>query len=128
MIQRIQSIFLFFAIASILMITYRVPILASQVDKLLISDFLWPHIFALISSFLAAYSIFQFKDRKKQMFIIQISKLMLSVTFFILFFSKGEMAPDKGMILFVLPYILFLLANRSIKKDEKLVQSSDRLR
>jgi hypothetical protein len=128
MIQRIQSVFLFFAVASILMITYRVPVLSSDVEQYLISGFMLPHIFAIISSFLAAYSIFLFKTRKKQMFVIQISKLMLSVTFFVLFFSKGEMIPDKGMVLFILPYVLFLLANRSIKKDEKLVQSSDRIR
>ena len=73
-------------------------------------------------------STIEFKNRKKQLLLNQIAKLFLSATFFILFFSKGESIPQEGMFVFLIPYVLILLANRFIKKDESLVQSADRLR
>jgi ABC-type spermidine/putrescine transport system permease subunit II len=36
--------------------------------------------------------------------------------------------PQEGMFVFIIPYVLILIANRFIKKDESLVQSADRLR
>jgi hypothetical protein len=72
--------------------------------------------------------LFQFKNRKRQLFINQTSKLMLSATFFIVFFTRGKFHPYNGLFLFLLPYVLLILANVFIKKDEKLVNSADRIR
>jgi hypothetical protein len=110
-------------------ITYFLPVLISlEGDGFFTYQSMYAHITILASSFLSLYSIFLFKNRKKQLLINQISKFLLSATFFILFFTKGDLLPNKGMFVFIIPYVLILLANRFIKKDEKLVQSADRIR
>ena len=129
MIQRVQTIYLFFAIIFMLAITYFLAVTVDANNNLSYTyDSIYAHLTILISSFLLLYSIFQFKNRKKQLLLNQVSKLFLSATFFILFFSKGESMPQEGMFVFIIPYVLILIANRFIKKDESLVQSADRLR
>ncbi len=128
MIQRVQSIYLFFNVLAVLIITYRVPVLSNGTDNLFVTDFLFANITAIITVLLSIFSILKFKNRSQQIMINQVSKLFLSATFFILFIQKGEYTPFKGMVLFAIPYILILLANWFIKKDEKLVKSSDRIR
>ena len=129
MIQRVQSIYLFFSIIFMISITYFFPVLISnEGEKFFIHQSIYAHITILVSTFLLLYSIFLFKNRKKQLLFNQISKFLLSVTFFILFFTKGDLFPTRGMFVFIIPYVLILLANRFIKKDEKLVQSADRIR
>jgi Ca2+/Na+ antiporter len=128
MIQRVQSIYLFFNVLAVILITYTVPVLFDDTKSLFVTDFLLAHIAALITVLLSIISIFKYKNRSHQLMINQVSKLFLSATFFILFIQKGEFTPDKGMVLFIIPYILILLANWFIKKDEKLVKSADRIR
>ncbi|MGC6428409.1 MAG: DUF4293 family protein [Flavobacteriales bacterium] len=128
MIQRVQTIYLFFAALAIFIITYNVPVLFGNEDKFFVTDFIFAHISAIATMLLLIFSIFRFKNRPQQLIINQLSKLLLSATFFIVFLSRVENTPDKGLILFVIPYILILLANRFIKKDEKLVNSADRIR
>ncbi len=129
MIQRVQSIYLFFAILFMLAITYFLAVTVDANNNVSYTyDSIYAHVTILISSFLLLYSIFQFKNRKKQLLLNQVSKLFLSATFFILFFTKGESMPQEGMFVFIIPYVLILIANRFIKKDEKLVESADRLR
>lgn len=119
---------MFFAILSIGMIMYKAPVLANGEQVMMLGDFMWSQITAFITMFLIAYSMLQFKNRAKQLLINQFSKLSLSISFFIILIQKEEMFPAKGLFLFILPYILLIIANRFIKKDEKLVKSADRLR
>ena len=129
MIQRVQSVYLFFSMIFMISITYFLPVLISNEGEVFFThQYLYAHITILVSSFLLFYSIFLYKNRKKQLLFNQISKFLLSATFFILFFTKGELFPARGMFVFIIPYVLILLANRYIKKDEKLVQSADRIR
>lgn len=118
-----------FAILFTLAITYFLPVILKN-DSLLFYTYesVFAHISSLISVVLLLYSIFLFSNRKKQLLINNIAKFFLSATFFILFFTKGEGMPKEGMFVFIIPYILILLANRFIKKDERLVQSADRIR
>ena len=129
MIQRVQSIYLFFAVLFILSITYFFPVVLNT-DNTVVYTFnsIYSHATSLFSSLILSYSIFQFKNRQRQLLLNQIAKFSLSSTFFIIFFTKGEGIPKEGMFVFIIPYVLILLANRFIKKDEKLVQSADRLR
>ena len=117
-----------FTILSLGMIMYKVPVLANGEELMMLSDFMWAQISAFITMFLVMYSILQFKNRTKQLLLNQFSKLSLSISFFIIFIKKGEMLPAKGLFLFILPYVLLIIANRFIKKDEKLVKSADRIR
>ena len=128
MIQRIQSIFMFFAILSVGMIMYKAPVLTNGDQVMMLGDFMWAQIAAFISMFIILYSILQFKNRANQLLLNQFSKLSLSISFFIIFIQKEEMFPAKGLFLFILPYVLLIIANRFIKKDEKLVKSADRIR
>ena len=128
MIQRIQSIFMFFAILSVGMIMYKAPVLTNGDQVMMLGDFMWAQIAAFITMFLIMYSMLQFKDRANQLLLNQFSKLSLSISFFIIFIQKEEMFPGKGLFLFILPYVLLIIANRLIKKDEKLVKSADRIR
>lgn len=128
MIQRVQTIYMFFALLAILIITYNTSVLFSDSQQFYITDFLFAHICAILTALLLLVSIIKFKNRSQQLLINQFSKLSLSATFFVVFFSRGASTPDKGLILFIIPYILILLANRFIKKDEKLVNSADRIR
>ena len=128
MIQRIQSIFMFFAIISVVMIMYKVPVLTNKEEVIMLSNFRWAQIAAFITIFLIICSIFKFKNRNKQLLLNQFSKLFLSVSFFIVFIQKQDMLPAKGLFLFIIPYLLLIIANWFIKKDEKLVKSADRIR
>jgi hypothetical protein len=128
MIQRVQTIYLFFNLIAVLIITYTVPVLFDETKPLFVTDFLFAHLTALVTVLLSVVSIFKYKNRGQQLIINQISKLFLSATFFIVFIQKGDLSPDKGMVLFIIPYVLILLANWFIKKDDKLVKSADRLR
>tara|TARA_B100001115_G_C15787130_1_gene387749 strand:+ start:140 stop:466 length:327 start_codon:yes stop_codon:yes gene_type:complete len=107
---------------------YKVPVLVNGEEVLMLGDFIWAQIAAFISMFLIVYSILQFKNRTKQLLLNQFSKLSLSISFFIIFIQKGEMFPAKGLFLFILPYILLIIANWFIKKDQKIVKSADRIR
>lgn len=128
MIQRPQSVFMLFAALSVGIIMYKVPVLGPSEEVKMLSDFLWAQIAAFTSMFLAIYSIFQFKNRSKQLMLNQISKLTLSISFFVVFIQKGELIPAKGLFLFILPYVFLIIANWFIKRDEKLVKSADRIR
>ena len=55
MIQRPQSIFLFFAVLSIVMIMYKVPILAMGEEVKMLTDFMWGQTAAWISIFLGVF-------------------------------------------------------------------------
>ena len=44
------------------------------------------------------------------------------------FFQRGELNFAIGLFLFVIPYLLIILPNYFIKKDEKLVKAADRIR
>lgn len=128
-IQRVQTVYMLFAILFILAITYFLPvILKSDGDLFFTYESIFAHLSSLASAALLFYSVFLFSYRKKQLLINNIAKFFLSATFFILFFTKGDGMPKEGLFVFIIPYILILLANRFIKKDERLVQSADRLR
>ena len=128
MVQRIQSVFMLFAILSMGMIMYKVPVLTNGEEVMMLGDFMWAQIAVFITMFLIVCSALQFKNRTKQLLLNQFSKLSLSISFFIIFIQKGDMLPGKGLFMFVLPYVLLIIANWFIKKDEKLVKSADRIR
>ena len=128
MIQRIQSLLMLLATLSILVINFKFPILELNEKKLLMQHFMYAQIALFTSIFLIIYSIFQYKNRSKQLLINQISKLSLSISFFIVFFQKGDFLPTIGLFLFLVPYLLLVFSNYFIKKDDKLVKSADRIR
>ena len=63
MIQRIQSIFMFFAIFSVAIIMYKVPVLANKEEVIMLSKFRWAQIAAFITIFLIIYCLSKFTNK-----------------------------------------------------------------
>ena len=130
MLQRIQSVYLLACV-----LTYLIVFIC------LINDYfpfnIWMAIFSIIISVLSCYTIFNFKNRKRQLLMCNIL-VVLAVIFTLLFayFLKTEniyIADNFSMmqIIKLLPIISIIfinLAKKGIKKDEELLKSADRLR
>ena len=93
----------------------------------------------LLITALIIYVIFQYKDRKKQLKFLRLSYLLLAALLVGIYFLIGQNAKAAGIMDFELHYgvsyflpivaiIFVFLASRSIRKDEELVSSLDRLR
>ena len=129
MIQRIQSLFLLFSAIFSLIIVFYFPVLKStEITIYLTENLSYARLSVFLSVGLSIFSIFQFKNRGIQLIINQVSKLFISIAFIIIIFQRGELNFAIGLFLFIIPYLLNILANYFIKKDEKLVKSADRIR
>lgn len=95
-------------------------------------------VLAILASLTALISIFQFKNRLRQMKLGFLNSLLMSAVLASIFLginSGDDLLTEAGneefLIGFYMPIIallLNLLANRFIKKDEELVRSVDRIR
>ena len=93
---------------------------------------------AVASATVAAFEIFQFRDRAKQLLLGTLNLLLITATLGAAFYfsNKGEQLLNlklegqflTGFYLPTLALLLNLLANRFIRRDEQLVRSADRLR
>ena len=142
MIQRIQSIYLLLVamLSGGLIFVFhlwelaenRVYVLDLFTDEAILNK-LVPVLF-LGSAILALYSIFSFKERKKQFvigrFIMLINLFLLGILIYLSLNLPGEVTSEKGIGMFipVLAILFSVMANKAIKKDEDLVKSVDRLR
>ncbi len=87
---------------------------------------------------MAGLAIFLYKNRKLQMRVVRLGIVMILVVVALVFFYYGNILgkatltiPDfnhTGIYLILGSLVMFVLANRSIQKDDKLVRSADRLR
>ena len=130
MIQRVQSLFFFFASICLVAIVFYFPVLQNQdISFILTEDFPIVRLLLFLSSGLSIFAIFQFKNRKRQIFISAVTRFVISIAFFLLLFlySEGDQF-GLGAILLIVPFISLIAANFFIKKDEKLVKSADRIR
>ena len=129
MIQRIQSLILLLSAICSLSIVFYFPVLKStEITIDLTENISYARLCVFLSVGLNIFSIFQFRNRNRQIIINQISKLFLSIAFIIIIFQRGELNFTIGLFLFIIPYLLIILANYLIRKDEKLVKSADRIR
>ena len=130
MIQRVQSLFLFFAAISSLVILFYAPVFIKPEGELvLIKDLQYPALFLLLSALLSIYSIFLFRNRLKQLKVVSFARSAITISFFLLIFTRDEINETYyGGALLMLPYIVLFLSAYFIKKDEKLVRSADRIR
>ena len=132
MIQRIQSLILLLSALCSLVIVFYFPVLHVRIynsdNYIFLTELYYTRLFLFLSVGLNLFSIFQFKNRNRQIIINQISKLFISIAFIIIIFQRGESNFTIGLFLFIIPYFLIILANYLIRKDEKLVRSADRIR
>lgn len=146
MIQRIQSVLLFFAAAAVFGL-FKLPFGSSGsaiANSALFNDGIFniqDHV-GLLGLFcgagaLAFIAIFLFNNRKTQLTLSRISIIanIIGIVFAVVLFmqdsnSMGAVTPTEelGLGLPVLSIIFAAFAMRFINKDEKLVKSMDRLR
>ncbi len=157
MIQRLQSLYLAIAAAAIA-IAFFFPIITYINDaqiwleiylkgiidnsspQLGINNYmLLPlQVMAVLSIILAVTAIFLFKNRKSQMKLVRLGIVLVLVEIALIFFYYANMlakvsstVPDfnhAGIYLLLVSLVMFVLANRGIMKDDKLVRAADRLR
>ena len=130
MIQRIQSVFFLLSALTSILIIFYFPVLSNDaVDLFLFDHFIYLRLLLLSSSLLAIFAIFQYKNRPRQRLISSLSRLM--ITFFyiiILLFYREGFNFEIGLFLCIIPFILLFIASYFVKKDEKLIKDSDRIR
>ncbi len=129
MLQRIQSVFLFISSVITPIMIFFVPIFELESKEMFASDFLWAKVFLFISSLLSLISITSYKNRKKQILLCSFSRTQITIALILLLFMyKKQMNVKIELLLFAIPYLLLILSSYFIKRDDKLVKSSDRIR
>lgn len=164
MIQRIQSIFLL--LAALLLLTALFFPLWSETDfdkleraelnvyelryekinadgtrgeLINLKETFYLSIFLFAGAGIAMFSLFQYKNRLRQIQLGALNSLVIGASFMVAYFvyiTKAELLvkPEVqgsfgiGFYLPIVALILNSIANRFIRKDEKLVRSADRLR
>jgi hypothetical protein len=137
MIQRIQTIYLFFAFLAVGVLPFIFPLwkLSDGKEYFFMQNQFYVILFGL-STAISLYSIISFKKRQTQ-FVANRLNIILNLVLLGLFVYhslnlSGEtvLVSEKGIGMFlpILAIVLLVLANKAIKKDEDLVKSVDRLR
>jgi len=135
MIQRKQSVFLFFSgIISIISIWFA-NLWKTATQWIQPDDNITAFVLFLLSAFISLSTVFLFKNRKLQvkLNIVNIILNILLIGYLAYGLSNlpgGFSNSEKGIGLLVpfLSIVLLFIANRYIQKDEKLVKSVDRFR
>ena len=132
MVQRVQTVYLFLAGFVSGVLSYFFPTGLDAVGKI---DLPIIYEVFLISALLSFLVIFLFKNRKLQFVLgrlnIVLNLILLGVFVYWSLTLPGEgLLSEKGIGQFipVISIVLLVLANKAIKRDEKLVKSVDRLR
>jgi len=133
MIQRVQSLFLFFAAISSLVILFYAPVFINESNPeefLLLKDVQFPTLGLSLSILLSIYSIFLYKNRLLQLKIVSFAKLSVSLSFLLLVLLpvKEGFLMYYGQFFLLVPFLVLFLSTYFIRKDEKLVRSADRIR
>ena len=129
MLQRIQTIWILLSVlaAAFLYITGQDVEVFGNAPIISISS--------IVLVLIGAFSLFSFKNRKRQIMLNNISIIINALLIGILVYwvqnlSGGIDFPEKGIELIfpLIAVICLFIANIFIKKDERLVKSVDRLR
>lgn len=143
MIQRIQTLFLL-GIVICMIAALFLPLIQLQVDSEvvnmtafsiskgneLIKQTFWIAILLVATLIVAVISIFQYKNRLLQIKLGALISFLCAASVALVFFMRGDYPAqlDKGVFAIMLALILNFFANWFIRRDEKLVRDSDRLR
>lgn len=141
MLQRIQTIWLFLAAACVLIslkISFFAGNIISPADQTIKSYLevngmynLTNNILTITVAVMAIISVFLYSNRKLQMRLIYAAMvcelaLMFSYESIIRKFTEGNYSV--GSLLQLVVMIFFVLAQRGIRKDNKIIEESNRLR
>lgn len=135
MIQRIQSVWLLlaavFAIISLNQTFYMGSILGQPATEFKGTSDILVMILTIVVAAVSFVSIFMFKNRSKQIWIV-VFDLVLTIFLIAVYFMKTQQSMIgkitlESIFVFVIP-IFLLFAIRGIARDKKLIKSVDRLR
>ena len=134
MIQRIQSIYMFLlALINIILIitidsdpSVSIPESYFGYFRIYLTDYFFSEIISLI----VLINIFLFKYSQTQTNILRTLALILMFGFFNFIDERSFLISfqDPGLIYFLISFIFIILSIRSIKKDQAIINSSNRLR
>lgn len=135
MIQRIQSIWLFFA-AAFSLATLKFSFYSGNKDNKLFaelngSSYFLLLILAVAVALTALSTIFLFKNRKLQMQLSLLGFLLQAIAIVVYFLQIKQYTEGSFTLTSVLTFaipVFFILAIMGIRKDDKLIKSMDRLR
>jgi hypothetical protein len=136
MIQRIQTLYLFFVMLVSGLLPFWVNLWSDADGNAVFAKHDIPVSLAFYASALLALVAIVFYKKRKNQFILNRVNLVLNL-FLLGFFVyrslnlSGEAPVSEkgiGMLIPSISIVLLVLANRAIKKDEDLVKSVDRLR
>lgn len=156
MIQRIQTVYLILsAFALLAMFLFPIAAFNLQQDSFYVLDvfglkdaggnkvdvsanFAMPVIIT-VTALLIIFTLFQYRNRKRQMKLGRLAYLLIAGILVALFFviksnaahvpaEHAELSYGPAYFMPIVAVIFMFLANRSIRKDEELVRSLDRLR
>lgn len=129
MLQRIQTIFIFLSVLAAVFLF----ITAQDVDVLGLPSLV--SVVCIVLVLVGAFSLFSYKNRKRQLMLNTISLFINALLIALLIFwlqnlSGGIEFPEKGIepIFPSIAVLCLFIANIYIRKDERLVKSVDRLR
>lgn len=156
MIQRIQSVYLGLVFIIVAVFSFLPLVIFKSgehvfymnifrfegIENLAFADMLpniWPiPILTALLGVLAGVSIFRYKNRSQQLKINMLNMLInfgLLISVFLYADSVAQLNEVSDKIIYdigayfpIVTVLLLILANRSIRKDEKLVKAADRLR
>lgn len=156
MIQRIQSVYLVLVFIIIAVLSFLPLVLFHTEDQIFIMNLfrfegvesfsfasslpnIWPiAILAALMGILAGVSIFRYKNRSQQLKLNMLNMLVnfgLLISIFLYADTVAQLPEvtdklsyDLGAYFPIVTVVLLILANRNIRKDEKMVKAADRLR
>ena len=131
MIQRIQSIYLLIALISMSLFSFKVSIYSFDGRAFFALDDSKIFILAISGALLVAIGLFMFSKRKLQMKLTRIAgliQIIICIRLFVLFNAFEADLNNTSLLILVFNLIALIMAYRSIKKDDELVRSIDRIR
>ena len=131
MIQRIQSIYLFVAAISMILISFKVPVYNLNETLFMAQDDTKMFVLTIVGAIFSLLGLFMFKNRKFQMKLIRFTvliQMIIGIRIFMLF-NKFEVVLNYSFLfLMTFTLIALIMAYRGVKKDDDLVRSVDRIR
>jgi hypothetical protein len=156
MIQRVQSIYLALIFILVAVMSFLPLVVFQTVDHIFYMNIfrfegvenlefvanlpnIWPiGVLASILAVLSIYSLVNYKNRKQQM-LVNMFNMLINFALLIAIFLyadnvasienvNNEVIYDVAAYFPIATVLLLILANRNIRKDEKLVKEADRLR
>ena len=131
MIQRIQSIYLFVAAISMILISFKVPVYNLNETLFMAHDDTKMFVLTIVGAIFSLLALFMFKNRKFQMKLIRLTvliQMIIGIRIFMLFNKFEVVLNNSFLFLTAFTLIALIMAYRGVKKDDDLVRSVDRIR